>query len=94
MPSWGLSQKLPRLIGANRAREVSFTALPLDAPTAAQWGIISRAVEPSQLLPEAKRLAGAIIKNQVRGEGGGCYFLRSVSKCNQVLGEEGEVQQA
>eukprot|EP00243_Klebsormidium_subtile_P004719 TRINITY_DN18876_c0_g1_i1.p1 TRINITY_DN18876_c0_g1~~TRINITY_DN18876_c0_g1_i1.p1 ORF type:complete len:273 (-),score=58.48 TRINITY_DN18876_c0_g1_i1:388-1206(-) len=64
MPSWGLSQKLPRLIGANRAREVSFTALPLDAPTAAQWGLISRAVEPGQLLPEAKRLAGAIIKNQ------------------------------
>jgi enoyl-CoA hydratase len=65
MPSWGLSQKLPRLIGANRAREVSLTALPLDARTAEKWGLISRAVEPGLLLQEAKRIAAAIIKNQV-----------------------------
>eukprot|EP00252_Welwitschia_mirabilis_P017150 TRINITY_DN38062_c0_g1_i1.p1 TRINITY_DN38062_c0_g1~~TRINITY_DN38062_c0_g1_i1.p1 ORF type:complete len:263 (-),score=42.80 TRINITY_DN38062_c0_g1_i1:226-1014(-) len=62
-PSWGLSQKLPRLIGANRAREVSFTALPIDAQTAEKWGILSRVVPPAELLSTAEYIAKAIIQN-------------------------------
>eukprot|EP00899_Mesostigma_viride_P018712 jgi/Mesvir1/26842/Mv20595-RA.1 len=70
MPAWGLSQKLPRLIGANRAREVSFTAQPIDAEIAERWGLVSRVVAPDQLMPLAMRLAEQIVGNHgglVRG---------------------------
>lgn len=63
-PSWGLSQKLPRLIGVNRAREVSFTAAPIDGATAECWGLVSRLVPQNELLKVARDIAEAICNNQ------------------------------
>lgn len=57
MPGWGLSQKLSRLIGIYRARELSFSGNFLDAQTACEWGLVNRVVEAQQLLPVAKQLA-------------------------------------
>lgn len=57
MPGWGLSQKLSRLIGIYRAKELSFTGNFIDASTAQHWGLVNRVVEPSQLLPTALKLA-------------------------------------
>jgi enoyl-CoA hydratase/carnithine racemase len=44
---------LPRQIGLSRAAEMTFTAEPVDAATALEWGLVSKVVEPDQLLPEA-----------------------------------------
>lgn len=49
-PSWGMSQRLPRLIGLNRAREMSFTARFVSAAEALQWGLVNRIVEPAAAL--------------------------------------------
>ncbi|GGE13014.1 enoyl-CoA hydratase [Polymorphobacter glacialis] len=57
MPGWGLSQKLSRLIGPYRARELSLTGNFLDAATACAWGLVNRVVAPHELLPIAQRLA-------------------------------------
>lgn len=57
MPGWGLSQKLSRLIGPYRARELSLTGNFLDAATAYAWGLVNRVVPPHELLPTAQRLA-------------------------------------
>ncbi len=57
MPGWGLSQKLSRLIGIYRARELSFTGNFLDAQTACDWGLVNRVVAPAALLDEARKLA-------------------------------------
>ncbi|XP_077218459.1 enoyl-CoA hydratase/isomerase A [Tasmannia lanceolata] len=62
-PSWGLSQKLSRIIGPNRAREVSLTAMPITAEVAEKWGLVSHVVEGSELLKKAQQVAEAIIKN-------------------------------
>ncbi|XVF64759.1 hypothetical protein PTKIN_Ptkin09bG0192600 [Pterospermum kingtungense] len=62
-PSWGLSQKLQRIIGPNKAREVSLAALPLTAEDAHRLGFVNYVVEPSELLKKARQLAGAILKN-------------------------------
>ncbi|GLJ45983.1 hypothetical protein SUGI_0968340 [Cryptomeria japonica] len=62
-PSWGLSQKLPRLIGVNCAREVSLTAMPLDAQLAEKWGLVSRVVPPMELLKTAHSIAESIARN-------------------------------
>lgn len=57
MPGWGLSQKLSRLIGIYRARELSFTGNFLDAQTACEWGLVNRVVAPADLLATAKKMA-------------------------------------
>ena len=57
MPGWGLSQKLSRMIGISRAKELSFTGNFLDAETAERWGLVNRVVAPDELLPEARRIA-------------------------------------
>ncbi|KAM7279719.1 hypothetical protein ACFE04_006853 [Oxalis oulophora] len=62
-PSWGLSQKLSRIIGPNKAREVSLTATPLTAEQAEKLGFVNYVVEEGQLIKKAREVAGAIIKN-------------------------------
>lgn len=57
MPGWGLSQKLSRMIGISRAKELSFTGNFLDAETACRWGLINRVVPAADLLSTAKALA-------------------------------------
>ncbi|KGN47460.1 probable enoyl-CoA hydratase 1, peroxisomal [Cucumis sativus] len=62
-PSWGLSQKLGRIIGVNKAREVSLTAMPLTAEEAEKRGLVNQVVEGSELLKKAREVAEAILKN-------------------------------
>ena len=57
LPGWGLSQKLSRLIGVYRAKELSLSGNFIDAKTAEAWGLVNRVVAPEDLLPQAKRLA-------------------------------------
>jgi enoyl-CoA hydratase len=57
MPGWGLSQKLSRLIGLYRAKELSLTGTFLDAKTACDWGLVNRVVPADELLTVAKKLA-------------------------------------
>ena len=60
VPGWGLSQRLPRLIGLSRAKELSLTGNFLDAATAREWGLVNRVTEPEALLPAARSLAADI----------------------------------
>lgn len=60
MPGWGLSQKLSRLIGISRAKELSLSGNFLDAATAERWGLVNRVVPASDLLPTARQLASDI----------------------------------
>ncbi len=57
MPGWGLSQKLSRMIGIGRAKELAFTGNFIDAVTAERWGLVNRVVAPDALLPTAVALA-------------------------------------
>ena len=57
MPGWGLSQKLSRLIGLGRAKELSLTGNFLGAEAARDWGLVNRVVAPEDLLPAAQALA-------------------------------------
>lgn len=57
VPGWGLSQKLSRMIGISRAKELAFTGNFLDAETAHRWGLVNHVVAPDDLLPLARRIA-------------------------------------
>lgn len=57
VPDGGSTWILPRLIGMNRAMELSLLAERLPAETAAQWGMITKAVEDGAVMDEAMALA-------------------------------------
>ncbi len=57
MPGWGLSQKLSRLIGVSRAKELSFSGNFLEADLAERWGLVNRVYKAEELLPAAIKLA-------------------------------------
>lgn len=64
VPGWGLSQRLPRLIGINRAKELSLTGNFLDAATAYTWGLVNRVVAADELLATAQQLAKDIVSTE------------------------------
>lgn len=51
---------LTRAIGRKRALEMLLTGTPIDAPTAAEWGLINRVVPTEQLRAETLKLAQQI----------------------------------
>ena len=53
LPGWGLSQKLSRIIGINRAREMSLTGNFIDAERAEAWGLVNRVCAAESLLETA-----------------------------------------
>lgn len=61
MPGWGLSQRLSRIVGPMRARELSLTGNYLSGQQAEAWGLVSHCVEPSELLPLARKLASDML---------------------------------
>lgn len=61
VPGWGLSQRLPRMIGINRAKELSLTGNYLDAETAERWGLVNRVVPANDLIGHCERLARDIL---------------------------------
>mgnify|MGYP005849091467 CR=1 FL=1 len=64
VPGWGLSQRLPRLIGLPRAKELSLTGNFLDARTACEWGMVNRVVPAEELLPTAMQIARDILTTE------------------------------
>ena len=62
-PSWGLSQHLPRIVGAMRAKELSFTGRTFNAEEAREYGLINKIVPADKLKDETIAIAEQIIKN-------------------------------
>ncbi len=63
LPGAGGTQRLPRLIGIQKTKELIFTGKQIDAAEAARLGIVLRVVTRAALLGSALELARAIAKN-------------------------------
>jgi len=57
IPGWGGTQRLPRLIGMGRAKELVMSGELIDAKRAYEIGLVNRIFPPDQLLTEAKKFA-------------------------------------
>lgn len=62
LPGAGAIQRLPRLVGLGRARELIYTGRIIDAVEAERIGLVNRVVPDDQVLNEAKALALSIAK--------------------------------
>ena len=76
IPGDGGAWLLPRVVGAARAAEMTLTGDRIDADTALQWGLVSRVVEPDQLLSSARALAHRIVVNPPHAVRGAKRLLR------------------
>jgi enoyl-CoA hydratase/carnithine racemase len=63
IPGDGGSWFLQRVVGYQRAAEMTFTGDRVDATTALDWGLVTRVVPHDDLLPAAHELAERIAKN-------------------------------
>lgn len=57
IPGWGGTQRLTRLVGKARAKELVFTGKIIDANTAFQWGLVNKTVPVAELMTAAKEFA-------------------------------------
>jgi len=63
IPGAGGTQRLARAIGVARAKELILTGRRIGGEEAAALGLVSRAVAPERLLPEALAWAGLVARN-------------------------------
>ena len=62
-PSWGMSQRLPRIVGWRKGKDLSFTARIFTAREAFDMGLVNRVVPADQLKATVVALAKDILKN-------------------------------
>jgi enoyl-CoA hydratase/carnithine racemase len=60
LPDLGGTQRLPRLVGAAKAKELIFTAARIDADEALRIGLVERLVSDGELEPTVRDLAATI----------------------------------
>ena len=62
-PGFGGTQRLMRLVGMGKAKELIFSARTVKAPEALEMGLVNAVYPPEALLPAAKQLAARIARN-------------------------------
>ena len=66
MPTWGMTQRLPRLVGIMKAKELSFTCKPISGKEAERIGLVNRAVSLEELDKTVLELANEILQNSAQ----------------------------
>ncbi|MFD2739504.1 2-(1,2-epoxy-1,2-dihydrophenyl)acetyl-CoA isomerase PaaG [Sulfitobacter aestuarii] len=69
IPDTGGSWHLPRLLGEARAKGLAFTAEPLTARKAEEWGLIWKALPDADLMDEARAMAARFADGPTLGYG-------------------------
>ncbi|MHB8220810.1 MAG: enoyl-CoA hydratase/isomerase family protein [Acidimicrobiales bacterium] len=65
IPGGGGTQRLPRLVGAARAKEMIFSGRQVAADEALWMGLVNQVVAPGEVLPTALSLAGRLASGAV-----------------------------
>ncbi|MBI5591047.1 MAG: enoyl-CoA hydratase/isomerase family protein [Deltaproteobacteria bacterium] len=63
IPGGGGTQRLSRIIGIAKAKELIYTARRIDAVTALKIGLVNKVSDPKHLMNDALELAGEITRN-------------------------------
>ena len=63
IPGFGGTQRLARLVGMGRAKEIIFTASNIKADEAYRIGLVNKVVPQEELMATAQKMAGKIARN-------------------------------
>ncbi|MDN3514168.1 MAG: enoyl-CoA hydratase/isomerase family protein [Candidatus Brocadia sp.] len=74
IPGLGGTQRLPRFIGAARAKEMLFLGKMLRAETALEWGLVNQIVPHKEVLDHTVALAKTLLERDARA-------LKEMKKC-------------
>ncbi|HRG35901.1 MAG TPA: enoyl-CoA hydratase/isomerase family protein [Chitinophagales bacterium] len=66
MPTWGMTQRLARLVGINKAKEMSFTCKAITGTEAARIGLVNKAVPLTELENAVLEMANYILLNSAQ----------------------------
>jgi enoyl-CoA hydratase len=61
-PAWGGTQRLPRIVGVGRAKEIIFSGRHVDAREASDIGLVNAVYPADQLMNEALKLAQVFLE--------------------------------
>ena len=62
-PGWGGTQRMPRIVGLSKAKELMFTARQIKADEALSIGLVDQVVPAEELMETALGMANQIAKN-------------------------------
>lgn len=62
-PIWGMTQRLPRRIGASRAKEMMFSCRHIEAQEALRIGLVDRLFNVQSFAQDVRRYAESIVQN-------------------------------
>ena len=63
IPGYGVTQRLPQLVGKGRAMEMIMTAGMIDTHTALNYGLVNHVTTQEDLMTLADKIAGKILRN-------------------------------
>ena len=82
IPGGGGTQRLPRIVGLAKAKELIYTARRFNADTALEIGLVSQVVEPDKLMDAAIKLATEITQNGPIAVQQAKFVLNNGSECS------------
>lgn len=69
MPRWGMSQRLSRRVGLNKAKELTFRAMRINGKEAARIGLVNQAFAAADLTLEVDKVIDDILANNMEAIG-------------------------
>ncbi len=66
IPTWGMTQRLPRLVGSLKAKEMSFTCKPITGKEAERIGLANKSVSLDDLDKVVSDVANEILQNSAQ----------------------------
>ncbi|MGD0802451.1 MAG: enoyl-CoA hydratase-related protein [Candidatus Bathyarchaeia archaeon] len=88
---FGGTQRLPRIVGPKRAKQLFFTGESIDAEMALKFGLVNKVVKHEELISEARKFAGKILERAPLAVG---YCKRLVNFSSYGSLEEGDKLEA
>jgi len=82
IPGGGGTQRLPRIVGLAKAKELIYTARRFNADIALELGLVSQVVKPDNLMDAAMELAGEITQNGPIAVQQAKFVLNNGSECS------------
>ncbi|MFV0300684.1 MAG: 2-(1,2-epoxy-1,2-dihydrophenyl)acetyl-CoA isomerase PaaG [Paracoccus sp. (in: a-proteobacteria)] len=95
IPDAGGTWSLTHILGEPRAKALTLLAEPLTAETAADWGLIWKAVDDAALMTEAQAMAAALARGATLGLGLTKQLIHeaATNSLDQQLDQERDAQQ-